>query len=363
MQKIITLDEFKQKKDIILSKKIRRVQTNWSAVKIISESACRVGNEMFALDKHAFKSILKLVGVTNTVRKNLMSSYGSMFTDKLIDTMKSGIGKKKGGEITLLIDENKRRIINIIGGGMKEMIPNSNYLNTVEKIIDGSNLEISNIYVKPDGGFSISTIAPSSEWGLKGSPNEHFKFGLNFKNDPINGTSANPFNMRLVCTNGMIGENEFHSIEMIGEKDSINNYFAQINSLKKNGWKPFDFAPTLNRMVNGGTKASVSELVGIRNLVKANSSIDDMQLEKFIPIEFTENAYTKKGMPFEMMSKKQKINATTDVNYWDMLNGLTDLASHNYGFNMRNSDKLQVAAGNLFVKTPDLDNLVTSPFE
>jgi len=45
-----------------------------------------------------------------------------------------------------------------------------------------------------------------------------------------------------------------------------------------------------------------------------------------------------------------------------LINGITDFASHNYGHEVSNPDTLQRFAGKLFVKKPDLSNLVLSPF-
>ena len=108
--------------------------------------------------------------------------------------------------------------------------------------------------------------------------------------------------------------------------------------------------------------ASIDELTTARNLIKANSKITDLELEMYVPIGSTEDAYKSNGKLIEDFNKDQKKNASTDVSYWELINGITDFASHNYGYDVSNPDVLQRLAGRMFVKKPDLNNLVINPF-
>ena len=48
---------------------------------------------------------------------------------------------------------------------------------------------------------------------------------------------------------------------------------------------------------------------------------------------------------------------------WNVINGVTDFASHNYGFNVNNSVQLQIEAGNMLCKNFDISNtLDVSPY-
>ena len=76
----------------------------------------------------------------------------------------------------------------------------------------------------------------------------------------------------------------------------------------------------------------------------------------------TESAYRKIGIGLETLSPAAAKNAITDVKYWDMINGLTDFSSHNYGFEMKTPENIQKFAGKLFSNDPDLGNLVPNPF-
>ena len=66
-----------------------------------------------------------------------------------------------------------------------------------------------------------------------------------------------------------------------------------------------------------------------------------------------------------ILNAKQKANLRTGVSVWDVINGVTDFASHNYGFDKKaNSDThLQMVAGDILAKNYDTANLVLNqPF-
>lgn len=351
---------FKQFKEEVLSKKIGRKQVSLSEIRLISDTALEINGLALALAPSGFTSLLKIVGISKQLRKNLIKQYGDSFADNLVSTLGKAMGSSKGN-VTLLIDMRKRRVVNIVANA-ESMIANESYLSNVEKIIDNSNLEIDSMIVRDNGGFTISTIGDNSEWGLSGvESTESFKFGLNFDNDPVKGTRLMPYNQRLVCTNGMIGNGFVGVHQLHNTKDSWDAFYHNIDVLKRDNFKPLEFSSTLKSIMS--SDASYNEVSQARNIIKANSTITDMELERYIPISSTEEAYKQSNVLIETFNKDQKQNATTDVGYWELINGITDFASHNYGFNIKNPDALQRFAGSLFVKTPDLSNLVVNPFQ
>jgi len=351
--------DYKQFKQDVLSKKIGRKQVSLSEIRLISDSAVEINGLALALAPAGFSSLLRIVGISKQLRRNLIKQYGDSFADNLVSTLGKAMGASKGN-VTLLIDMRKKRVINIVSS-TEFMISNESYLSNVERIIGDSKLEIDSMVIRDNGGFTISTIGDNSEWGFQGiESTESFKFGLNFDNDPITGTRLMPYNQRLVCTNGMIGQGFVGVHQLNNTKDSWDSFYHKIDVLKKDNFKPIEFSSTLKSVMN--SNASLSELLQARNLMKANSKITDSELELYAPIGSTEEAYRKSGIIVDDFNKEQKQNARTDVPFWDLINGITDFASHNYGHELKNPDTLQRFAGRLFVKNPDLANLVINPF-
>jgi hypothetical protein len=351
-----TYEEFKTE---ILSKKIGRKSVSLSEIRLIAESAIEVNGVSLALSPSGFTSLLRIVGISKQMRLNLIKQYGDSFADALVSSLSKAMGTTKGNVI-LLIDMRKKRVLNIVKSS-ESMLDNEAYLRQVENVIGDSNLSIDNMVVRETGGFTLSTVGDNSEWGLKGiESTESFKFGLNFDNDPIKGTRLMPYNQRLVCTNGMIGQGFVGVHQFTNDTDSWNEFYHKIDVLKKDNFKPTEFSSTLKSIMS--SNASVSEVTQARNIIKANSKVSDGDLELYVPIASTEEAYKKHGVLIDTFNKDQKENARTDVSYWELINGLTDFASHNYGHELTNPDTLQRHAGRLFVKQPDLSNLVGNPF-
>jgi len=349
-------DKFKQE---VLSKKIGRKAVSLSEIRLISDSAIEINGLALALTPQGFASLLKIVGISKKLRSNLMKQYGASFADNLISTLGKAMGQTKGN-VVLLIDMLRKRVVNIVTSS-ESMISNETYFSNVERVINDSNLEIDSMVVRDNGGFAISTVGDNSEWGLSGvESSESFKFGLNFDNDPVKGTRLMPYNQRLICTNGMIGQGFVGVHQLHNNKDSWDAFYHKIDVLKKDNFKPLEFSSTLVSVMTAD--ASIDELTTARNLIKANSKITDLELEMYVPIGSTEDAYKSNGKLIDEFNKDQKKNAATDVSYWELINGITDFASHNYGYEVKNPDVLQRLAGRMFVKKPDLRNLVINPF-
>lgn len=364
-QLVKSFEDFKTE---VLSKRIGRKRINLNEIKVISENAIEYAGLTFALSNQAFKSLLRQSGITGKKRRDIIQTYGAEVADKLVSMLTRVLSNSKVS-ITMLIDMNTKTVLNFSNSN-ESMISNEVYLGEVEKILNNSNLRIDSMIVRPDGGFSLSTLGDKSQWGLRGiESQESFEFGLNFDNSPIMGTRVLPFNKRLICTNGMIGMNFIQAHHLCNTAESWDTFYRTISDLKKDNFMPFGFDERLRNVMKA--TASVDELLTAQNIIRANSSKEDgaglgtsnyMPIEYFVPTENTLSAYERKNFSVDSMNKEQRKNAITDVSYWDLINGLTDFASHDYGYGVTNADNIQRFAGQLFTKKPDLSNLVANPF-
>ena len=185
---------------------------------------------------------------------------------------------------------------------------------------------------------------------------------MNFENDPVTGTSIAPFNQRLICSNGMVTKtmNSAAAFNIINTRDSWDHFFAQMAKMDKQKFRPLEFGSVISSKAN--IRASVAELESARNLIKANSVLNDRELEMYMPYEATEHAYAKNNMDIRFFNKNQKQNAKSAVSYWDLINDITYISSNVKDAGVRNADKLQIYAGGLLSKQPDCANLVKNVF-
>ena len=59
-----------QFKETVLSKKIVKKQVSLSEIKLLSDEIVELNGVILSLDKTAFKSLLKMVGISNQMRNN-----------------------------------------------------------------------------------------------------------------------------------------------------------------------------------------------------------------------------------------------------------------------------------------------------
>jgi hypothetical protein len=352
-----TLDQFNQFKEQVLGRQIARKKISLSEIQIISDSVAKYAGLTFKLDDAAFRSLLRVLGISKGLRAKLIHDFGANFVEKLIEIMSAKTGGNKS-EVIMLVDIREKKILNFLYSEVG-MISNQSYFSEIEHVIDQYGLNVTGLHNYGNGGFSVSVIAPNSDWGLKGLSDEVFKFGLNFENDPIKGTNLATFNQRLVCTNGMVTQNMLGSTHLINTRDSWENFFHTINTMNKSGFRPQEFSHIVKDAM--GVQASIAEIEHVRNVVKSNSLLTDDTLELYLPYRETQNAYAKANMDINLFSKDQKRNAKSAITYWELINDLTYISSNVTGHGVKNQAKMQMLAGDLLSKTPDCSNIVTAP--
>ena len=355
---IYTNDQFDKFRDSVLDRKIARHPISLAGIEIVSESVAKYGGIHFKLDKPAFSSLIRVLGISKGLRNTLLKTHGINFVDKFI----ASIAKKLEGskaEVIMMIDTKNKTILNFLQSE-DHMLSNTSYFKEVESVIDKYGLSITRMDSQENGAFSVSTLAPNSEWGLQGLKDEVFNFGLNFSNDPIKGTQVGTYNERLICTNGMTTMDMLGSCRLSNTVESRTHFFHSLSILDKQAFRPTDFGSTVKHTMN--VQASVAELEHSRNIIKASSTLDDQSLELYLPYEETVDAYKQESLDINFFNKEKKKNAPSAVSYWELINHLTYISSNVTGIGLKNPAKLQMHAGKLLSKTPDTSNLVVSPF-
>ena len=284
---------------------------------------------------------------------------------KLISTIKnimnsSGTG---GATVTLVMSVETKEIV-AIHKDNRSLISNKGFLETVSKVISENNLDTVDFSMSADGDVSINTIDSGSQFGIDGMKDEVFTGGIAFNNTPKDGFIVSPYITRLVCANGMIskGFEESHKLTSI-EGSGMQKFYADMAKLSKNGYKPKDFIDRVREARS--LKASLAEMYGAKNRIKnVCKDISAEELENWIPIKYTEQAYARIGTDTKLLRQGQLKNAATNTSVWDLINGLTHFASHDNGFEVDeyNLRGLQIEAGQLLTSEHDMANFVRSPF-
>jgi len=208
------------------------------------------------------------------------------------------------------------------------------------------------------GGISLSASSPNSEFGVGNFNDEVFHGGLNLS-ITADGIKAAPYLHRLVCTNGMVTRSFEESFNLNrNTTESWTTFWQNLERIEKSGFKPVAFT---NKVVNAReTRASFAEMERTMNLILGNSKCDLDNLQQFINYKPTFNRLHSAGIDTIKLTPGQKRNLRTGLSVWDCINGVTDFASHNYGFEKSaNCDRhLQLQAGDILTKDFDTQNLI-----
>ena len=176
-------------------------------------------------------------------------------------------------------------------------------------------------------------------------------------NDAKSGASVDSFINRLICTNGMVGRG--FGEQFVYNPESMSEFFKHIQTLKSNGFLPGEFKAKVASAI--ATRASFAEVKSAADMITGTSKLTKEFVDRFVPYNDIRRKFLAKGADTTGWNQQQSQNAITDVSVWDVINGITDFASHDYGFELNNDNKLrlQVEAGKMLSqKSFDTQNLV-----
>ena len=367
LAKSITQASYDAFKTTALQKQPLRKQIQLSELKFITIDTVDYCGLRLGMSKKAIRDMMSILGLAQSFGGKLNSVFGEEFTNTLLNVMKDSIATQKQKSVTLLVSPD--RIIQRIHSNGSSWISTENFFDIFERTMNRSEFAINNMQIDNDGGIVISTTAPNSEFQITGkgldSKQEVFQGGLNF-NRTYNGLQVDPFLYRLWCTNGCVTKEFEESIRMANiNENSWNEFYKNLERIESNNFQPKGFADKVKQAAN--TPASLAEMDNAINLIKNNSNIDDLNVQPFIPYGETYNAFKKMGIQPSELTQKQKQNARTNVSVWDIVNGITDFASHDYGFEIKNPEQtrnnMMVTAGGILTKKYDTQNLLLAqPF-
>ena len=367
LNKQISTNHWNSFKDGAFRKQPLRKEINLAELKFITLHDVDYCGLKLGMSKRAIRDIMSILGLANTFGGKINSVFGEQFTNTLLNTMKDAISMKKSINVTLLV--SPERIIQRIHQEGSSWVSTDNFFDIVETAIDKHDLIVNNVETNTDGGIIVKTTNPNSEFGIKGtnlkSDQEVFQGGLNFHRT-YNGLEVDPYLYRLWCTNGLVTKEFDESIRMTNIRpQDWEKFHKNLDRIEKNNFQPQGFVDKVK--IAATTPASMAEMMRGINLIKGCSNIDDLNVNPFITYGETFNAFKKMGLQPTELTSQQKKNARTNISVWDVVNGITDFASHDYGFevkdpeNTRNS--LMVEAGAILTKQYDTQNLLVSqPF-
>ena len=333
-------------------------------INLINDTTIEYQGKRLAITKDAFKSLMKLIGMSATFAKKFESLFNAETKAKFVNQMKNAMAAQLN-EITIILSPATKKVV----GFSKEatdMISHERFINLTNQIIDQNGFEVTNWGTDADkGSVTVNVFNPSAQFDLAelGLSNEVFTAGLTLKNSPFGGIQVMPYVNRLWCSNGLSTSmsQDTYSLNNLNP-ESMENFHQHMKQLRQKGFIPTNFANTVKLATE--TPASLWEMERAYNIVKPMTGAS---ADSWIPLNDNRSAYTKIGQNPEDFTAAQKKNARTDQSIWSLVNGITHVATHapeNLAFNMgdKESTEMMVKSGSIFGKEFDLGNTVRSPF-
>ena len=353
-----------QKKVETLNAQALRKVVSFREINLIDESTIEYQGHRINITKDAFKSLLKLLGMSQQFAKKFETLFTpeakSQFINRMKDAMASNIGNMTN--ITLVVNPINKSVV-AFSKAENSTISNGQFIQVAEDIINKHSMDVTNWSVDPTTGLiSIDAFNPKAEFGIKGLNDEVFTGGVSFKNSPIDGLQVMPYVNRQWCTNGLTTAmaQDTYTLHSLGS-NNMEKFFQHISDARKNNFAPTGFADRVRTAVE--TPASLSEMRFAHNLIEKHAG---ERAENWVPFRENMNAYNKLG--FDKMTGDQMKMAKTNTSLYSVVNGLTHFATHgpaiiDTDMTDYNASELQVKAGNLFGKKSfDFENSLPNPF-
>jgi len=369
----ITDDQYNAFKKRALNHSIVRKVTALSSLTLIDDKYIGYAGVNFEMTPDAFKALIKILGLSNGFVETISKNLGENVTAKLLSMMKTALGATEDkNKVCLLIDQKSSKIVGFTKSASTVLSNNAFFSLFEETMNNHSGMNIKNMGITEAGNIELSVTNDKWEFNVGGLNDEYFKSGLVFINTP-NSTIVNPFNERLVCTNGLISPEKGMSMILKNtDANSVSGFFDTVRNLKGVANFEIEFKNRIIRMM--ATQASYAEVLSVRKTVEysvANMKDPDVRdtVETFIPTMYIKQAFMEQKMDLDIVDSSSYAKIRTHLNVWELVNKLTDLSSHpvQYGLTLLSGNssifELQRNAGKLaFKKQYDLECAVKQIF-
>ena len=333
-------------------------------ITMIDETTIEYKGTRIPLTKQAFKSLLSLVGMSQSFADKFSKLFNKETKAQFINTMKNAMASNAGklSNVTLVLNPISKAVI-LFTKEDKLQISNDQMIQVAENMISDSSMGVSRWTTDPTTGIiTIDAHNPKAEFEILGLSDEVFTGGVTFRNSPLKGFEVMPYVNRQWCTNGLTTAmaQEAYQLHSLDNK-SMESFFENMQGLRRNNYAPEGFADRVRQANN--TPASLHEMSFAHNLIAKHAG---ERAEQWVPLQENLNEYNKAG--FDKLTNDQMKMAKTNQSLWSVINGVTHFSSHGKGIidtNMQphNEADIQTRIGNLLGKKSfDHDNTMPNPF-
>lgn len=365
MPKLVSLAESlvqQRMQQAIEAQPIRR-EVALQDVKIIDNETVEYNGRRVKITNTAFKDMMGILKVPTAFVDRFKGIVGPEAQQKFLNTIKNVMASNGSRNVTLVLNPRSMEIV-AVHKTNRNLISNSTALGFIHNVINDAGLDVADFSVnESNGGIAVNAFSTNMNFEVPGMKDEHFFGGISFTNNPTNGFQVSPYINRLICANGLVtrGFEEQFKLTKLDDAE-MNQFTMHLKELRKNNYQPHGFVDAV-RLTNG-TNASLAEMRSAANAIWSVADVNKEDIESWIPIKSTEQAFNRIGVDAEALDNAKAKNAKTGTSVWELINGITHFATHDNGIEISDYDRrrLQVVAGQMLTKKLDMENLVRSPF-
>ena len=353
MQSLTTLSQsaFDVKKAEAINNQLMRKEITLSEFNVIDNNHIDVDGVKIEVTDKAFGKLLGRLRIPKAFAKRFSDGFGNDGLRQLIQMMKTAKSSRNEQTVTLLVDPNSRKIMDILPAGYAS-ISNENFIDFASRYIDQYNLGVTHMGSSQYGGTQINCVSPQGMFNVPGMTNEVFNTGVTFRNTPTRGLEVSPYLERLICANGMTSTAfaENYGLHNLNDKN-INEFNEHMIRMASTNFQPVGLADNIKKANN--TDASLAEMQrAASSILSLDKAVDYEYVQKYIPVERAFKAYSQLGADPNTFTKAQMKNAKSGMSVWDLVNGMTNFASNDtkFGINEGKMGNLMVTAGNILCK-------------
>jgi hypothetical protein len=353
-------DFLKTKETILSQTEIVRFVTTIDQIVYKEAGYFFVGDLRLKVNSSAFDKFLLTLNLGKNFINNLLGlnegsytpeeSFRFVYNAVKIATRKASVAKKK---VVVVYHVNSKCITNIYEES-KIFLNVPSYLDLMEKILNRGNIELRSFFQNIDGTITLSYIDKSWDFSL-GSTDEVFRSGLeyNYMNTHM---KVNFFNLRMVCTNGMVTTDKISSRTVEGSSQKIPEFIEEVTSKAFSISCREAFNDHYKKAFNA--QASLNEVLRLKDAVSNSFKVTP---DKLFTILNSSTSYYKIVNSFSQEQVEDKDNLKfyrTPLTKWDLVNEITAISSSiERGLLVANPSvnrNLQVNAGKILMAPNDL---------
>jgi len=353
-KKMISNKEYQEKKSMALSEKIVPLRN------IVNVGSLKVGNgDQIYLDdvplqfsNNGIMDLAKQIGIPPTFVTKCEKTGGTEFRNQLINAISALLGGRGNKKVMLIASPHLGTITDVKSENFK-YISNEGLFKVLEGTLNNhKDLHLSDMFVDQRGRVQVTVLNDKQPFHF--GKDEDFFAGLGFDNNPKDGTSISQFMLRQICTNGMMTKGDFKMVSGYDD-EAIKGLYESIAKSAKYNFLPEAFQQRMQRAQK--TDASFAELQLALSWMPNNMRVR----EQFIPVSYILQDLKSRSVDVAKLNEPQKKNCRVDMKVWDLINVMTDYASHDYGHGMIRNDSREMqkdAARLLYKGAFDTENLV-----